>query len=132
MNKIFCRAFSNSHNFIKTSQSKAISNQHSLIKYLFLYKFNTDNVGYIILEPSKKELIAFDTGEFHKSHKIISELEQRFQAKLTHIFSTHKHEDHVGGNLEWLKARPNLKIIGSSTEWSQIPGLNQENAMHDI
>jgi len=66
------------------------------------------------MEPSRRELIAFDTGEFEKSSKIIAELEQRHQAHLTHIFSTHKHSDHVGGNLEWLSARPNLKIMGSS------------------
>ena len=84
------------------------------------------------MEPSRRELIAFDTGEFEKSSKIVAELEQRHQATLTHIFSTHKHSDHVGGNLEWLSARPNLKIMGSSKDWNVIPGLKQENAMNDI
>jgi hydroxyacylglutathione hydrolase len=51
---------------------------------------------------------------------------------LTHIFTTHKHSDHVGGNLEWLDNRKDLTIYGSEKEWELIPGLKKENALRDI
>jgi len=53
------------------------SENHSLLPNLYLYKFMTDNIGYVIMEPSTKELIAVDVGCFDTSYKIISELEKR-------------------------------------------------------
>jgi glyoxylase-like metal-dependent hydrolase (beta-lactamase superfamily II) len=40
-----------------------------------------------------------DVGEFEKSFKIIQEIESRQKSRLKYIFSTHGHNDHVGGNL---------------------------------
>jgi hypothetical protein len=51
---------------------KVNSEVHSLLPYLYLYKFNTDNIGYVLMEPKTKQLIAIDTGEFEKSFRIIS------------------------------------------------------------
>ena len=51
------------------------------------------------MEPKTKELIAVDIGEFEASYKIITELEQRHNTQLRYILSTHRHADHVGGNL---------------------------------
>lgn len=48
-------------NFIKT---KAGQQTHSLLPYLYLYAFNKDNVGYVLLDPKTRSLIAFDTGEY--------------------------------------------------------------------
>lgn len=63
---------------------------HSLLPYLYLYKFNEDNIGYVLMEPTTRHLIAIDTGEFDKSSKIIKQLESRHEgSKLTHILSTH-------------------------------------------
>ena len=53
------------------------SDNHTLIPYLYLYKFFNDNIGFILMEPKTKELIAVDVGEFEASYKIVSELEQR-------------------------------------------------------
>ena len=53
------------------------SDNHSLIPNLYLYKFFTDNIGYVLMEPQTKQLIAVDVGEFESSYKIISELEKR-------------------------------------------------------
>lgn len=47
------------------------SNEHSLLPYLYLYGFNDTNVGYILMEPKTKQLLAFDTGEYAKSSKIV-------------------------------------------------------------
>lgn len=51
---------------------------HTLVPYLYLYQFFEDNVGYVLMEPKTRALIAVDVGEFDKSFKIISELEHRF------------------------------------------------------
>ena len=53
-------------------------------------------------EPLTKSLIAFDTGEFEKSKQVVEELEKKYDAKLGYIMTSHKHPDHVGGNLRWL------------------------------
>ena len=67
-----------------------------------------------------------------QSDKVISDLEKQFDSKLAYILTTHKHWDHVDGNLHWLEKRPDLKIIGSSREIENIPGLKPENAMDDL
>jgi hypothetical protein len=75
------------------------SESHSLIPYLYLYRFYNDNVGYVLMEPKTRDLIAVDVGEFDKSYKIISELEKRHDTQLRYILSTHHHPDHIGANL---------------------------------
>jgi len=81
------------------SSSLGKRDTHSLLPYIYLYKFNEDNVGYVLMEPKTKQLIAIDTGEFDKSSNIVNQLEKTQGARLTHILSTHKHSDHIGGNL---------------------------------
>ena len=66
-----------------------------------MFKFFNDNIGYVLLEPQTKHLIAVDMGEFEVSSKIINELEKKHQTQLRYILSTHKHHDHIGGNIEW-------------------------------
>ena len=41
-----------------------------------MFKFFDDNIGYVLLEPQTKHLIAVDLGEFEVSSKIIMELEK--------------------------------------------------------
>ena len=53
------------------------SENHSLIPYLYMYRFFEDNIGYVLMEPRTKELIAVDVGDFKTSYKVISELERR-------------------------------------------------------
>ena len=55
-----------------------------------------------------------------------------YESKLAYILTTHKHHDHIGGNEFWMKERPDLKIIGSSREPQNIPGLKEENTMTDL
>jgi glyoxylase-like metal-dependent hydrolase (beta-lactamase superfamily II) len=59
-----------------------------------MFKFNTDNIGYVLLEPSTRSLIAIDLGEFEISHKVITEIESSQRAKLKYILTTHHHGDH--------------------------------------
>lgn len=53
------------------------SDNHSLMPYLYMYKFFNDNIGYVLMEPKSKHLIAVDVGDFKSSFKVISELERR-------------------------------------------------------
>lgn len=105
------------------------SDNHSLVPYLYMYKFFEDNIGYVILEPKTKQLIAVDIGCFETSYKIITELEKRYDTQLRYILSTHRHADHVGGNLEWAeeKQRQNqpLDIIAGALKPDNIPGYTK-------
>ena len=49
---------------------------HTLLPNLYLYRFNEDNIGYVLLDTQTKQLIAVDTGCFETSYKVISELEK--------------------------------------------------------
>lgn len=44
--------------------------------------------------------------------------------KLTHIFATHHHHDHTGGNAE-LKAETGCIIVGPKGEAAKIPGIDK-------
>lgn len=59
-----------------------------------MFKFNTDNIGYVLMEPSTRSLIAIDLGEFEISHKVITEIETTQRAQLKYILTTHHHNDH--------------------------------------
>ena len=52
------------------------SDNHSLLPYLYMYPFFQDNIGYVLLEPRTRSLIAVDIGDFEQSRKVISELEK--------------------------------------------------------
>jgi hypothetical protein len=41
-----------------------------------MYRSFSDNIGYVLLEPRTRNLIAVDLGEFETSHKVITEIEQ--------------------------------------------------------
>ncbi len=59
---------------------------------------------------------------------VLNELAEK-KWQLTHIFNTHHHWDHVGGNLE-LKLKTECQIIGSKSDKNRIPGIDltvQEN-----
>ena len=70
-----------------------------------MFKYNSDNIGYIIHDKNTKSLVGIDFGDFKISSKVVSKLESQFDAKLKHLFTTHSHWDHVGGNEEWKKLK---------------------------
>jgi len=43
------------------------SDNHSLVPYLYMHKFYEDNIGYILMDPKSKDLIAIDVGNFEVS-----------------------------------------------------------------
>lgn len=79
----------------------------------------TDNYGVLVHAPSSGETVAIDA----PSAAAVSEQLALKGWHLTHIFNTHHHADHTGGNLE-LKAATGCRIVGPADEAARIPGLD--------
>jgi hydroxyacylglutathione hydrolase len=78
-----------------------------------------DNYGFLLHDPDSGYTASIDTPE-------VSAIEHALQDKgwqLTHIFNTHHHFDHAGGNLE-LKEKTDAVIIGSRNDAKRIPGID--------
>lgn len=78
-----------------------------------------DNYIYVLRDGRNRHAAVVDPSEagpvfdFLKSHNLT----------LTHIFNTHHHPDHVGGNLD-LKAATNCLIVGPAPDQDRIPGID--------
>lgn len=78
-----------------------------------------DNYIYVLRDEETRHAAVVDPSEtkpvvdFLKSHRLI----------LTHIFITHHHPDHVGGNLD-LKAATDCLIVGPAPDKDRIPGID--------
>jgi len=77
-----------------------------------------DNYGYLIHDDATGQTAAIDTPDA-TAYK--QELDKRGW-KLSHIFNTHHHWDHTGGNLE-LKTE-GVEIFGPVNECAKIPGID--------
>jgi hydroxyacylglutathione hydrolase len=80
----------------------------------------SDNFGVLIHDPEAGLTASIDAPE---EQPILDALKRRGW-KLTHIFTTHHHTDHVEANLA-LKKRFGLEIIGPEDEKAKIPGINR-------
>jgi hydroxyacylglutathione hydrolase len=79
-----------------------------------------DNYIYLLREPGSDVVGIVDAGD---AAPAIAELDRQ-GLTLTHIFNTHHHPDHVGGN-DALKARfPNAVLVGPRSEVARIPGMD--------
>jgi len=79
-----------------------------------------DNYGFLVHCPDTGETACIDTPEVDK---IVLALEEKGWT-LTHIWNTHHHWDHAGGNEE-LKALFGVKIFGCESDKARLPGLDQ-------
>lgn len=77
----------------------------------------SDNYGYLVHDAASGITIAIDTPEVAP---ILNTLDEKGWT-LTHIFNTHHHYDHAGGNLE-LKEKTGCTIYGPRDERVEIPG----------
>lgn len=78
-----------------------------------------DNYGFLVHEPESGYTATVDTPE-------VAPIEAALAEKgwsLTHIFNTHHHYDHAGGN-EALKEKWSCQIIGASNDAARIPGID--------
>jgi len=80
----------------------------------------SDNYGFLVRDHASGAVATIDTPD---TTAINEELEKAGWA-LTHIFNTHHHWDHAGGNLA-LKEKWQCEIIGPKNEADRIPGLDR-------
>ena len=87
----------------------------------------SDNYGYLVHDPDTGATAAIDTPEVAAIEKALAEKGW----KLTHIFNTHHHFDHAGGNAE-LKAQYHCQVVGPKGEKDLIPGIDRAVGQDDI
>lgn len=80
-----------------------------------------DNYGYLITDGKSNRAATVDPGD----GEAVLSWANKLGLDITTVICTHKHNDHVGGNLFLKSAIPDLKIIGPSYEADAIPGLTQ-------
>lgn len=90
---------------------------------LEIYQFAClqDNYAFLLHDQSSGATAVVDTPE-------VAAIEQALITKgwqLTHIFNTHHHFDHAGGNLE-LKQQYGCTIVGFGPDRKRLPGLDIE------
>ncbi|MEE2914827.1 MAG: hydroxyacylglutathione hydrolase [Pseudomonadota bacterium] len=85
------------------------------------YPCRSDNYGYLLHDPESGDTACVDTPGVKETNDILDVEGWR----LTHIFNTHWHDDHAGGNLA-LKEKWSCKIVGSAIDPERIPGLDVE------
>jgi hydroxyacylglutathione hydrolase len=87
---------------------------------IHLFPCLKDNYGVLIRDSDSNLTASIDAPD---AATVLAALEQKGWG-LTHILTTHHHNDHTGGNLA-LKAATNCKIIGPLAEAARIPGIDQ-------
>ena len=78
-----------------------------------------DNYGFLLHSKDTGETAAIDTPDAKAYQTALA----KHGWTLTHIFNTHHHGDHTGGNLE-LKAH-GVKVYGPAREANKIPGIDE-------
>ncbi len=92
------------------------------MSHLEIHKFicREDNFGVLVHDHLTGTTMAIDAPD---AASVSGELKRRGW-QLTHILTTHHHEDHVAGNLE-LKDQYGCRIIGPEIEKAAIPGISK-------
>lgn len=86
-----------------------------------------DNYGYLLHDAESGATAAVDTPD---PDEILAQLDSAGW-RLTHIFNTHHHSDHAGGNLA-LKSATGCTIVGPRADAARIPGLDVAVGEGDI
>ncbi|MBL6928594.1 MAG: hydroxyacylglutathione hydrolase [Rhodospirillales bacterium] len=81
----------------------------------------SDNYVYLVRDPRTEACAAVDPAV---AEPVLQALD-RLGWKLTHIFCTHHHSDHIGGNLE-VKQATGCTIVGAGADAGRIPGIDVE------
>lgn len=85
----------------------------------------SDNYAYLLVCPETKEAAIIDASEPGPVLAAVKDKDRRDFAKISAIFSTHHHPDHVGGNLEVQKALGIEKVYGYASDKGRIPGQTE-------
>lgn len=86
---------------------------------IHLFPCLKDNYGVLIRDPDANVTASIDAPDATAVERALDD--KGWQ--LTHIFTTHHHNDHTGGNLA-LKESTGCKIVGPRAEATRIPGLD--------
>jgi hydroxyacylglutathione hydrolase len=78
-----------------------------------------DNYAYLVYDRAEGVCGVVDASEAEPVRRAL----QAKGLKLTHILSTHHHNDHVGGNLA-LKQAFKVKVVGAAKDAARIPGID--------
>ncbi len=80
----------------------------------------SDNYGVLVHSPETGETASIDAPDAEAVAHALAENGW----SLSHIFTTHHHHDHTGGNLA-LKEKTGATIYGPKAEAAKIPGIDQ-------
>ena len=86
----------------------------------------SDNYIYLIHEPESEQTAVVDPA---LAAPVLAALQKKGW-RLSQILNTHHHWDHVGGN-QLLKEKTGCSIIGSASDHSRIPGIDQRVSDRD-
>jgi hydroxyacylglutathione hydrolase len=86
-----------------------------------------DNYGFLLHDREHGFTASIDTPDATAIASMLAEKKWR----LTHIFNTHHHWDHAGGNIE-LKQITGCRITGPRDEADRIPGIDVQVGDGDI
>ena len=75
-----------------------------------------DNYAYL-LDDGSGELAIVDASE---GAPVLARVEQT-EGRLTAVFATHHHHDHVGGNEDVVARHPKVRVYGYETDRGRIP-----------
>lgn len=87
----------------------------------------SDNYVYLVREPRSGAVAVVDPAV---TDEILAEA-NKLGWKITHIFNTHHHSDHIGGN-EAIKAATGCTIVGPAHDPDRIPGMQVQVKDGDI
>lgn len=82
----------------------------------------TDNYVYLLVDENSRTAAVVDPAV---AEPVLDYL-KRQDLRLTAIFNTHHHHDHVGGNRQLLQAFPEAIVYGGSLDRGRIPGQTVE------
>lgn len=87
----------------------------------------SDNYGLLLHDPESGLTACIDTPD---AKEILAQCAAKGWT-LSHVFNTHHHWDHTGGNLELAKQNPKLEIIGPAHDEKRIPGMTRGVSQDD-
>jgi hydroxyacylglutathione hydrolase len=77
---------------------------------VYIAKIFEDNYAYVMIDRLSNESACIDPGDA-KTY-----LNSPWKSTMKYALCTHKHSDHIGGNVEMKAAIPNLEIVGTDME----------------
>lgn len=86
-----------------------------MLSYLYLFKTQglkqTDGIGYFLIEPRSKHILAFDfRGDLQSNQKLVEDIENQTGGELKFMFNTKSKggDKEVERLTEWRDFRPNI------------------------